>query len=77
MKVRIHYRDGQYSADEWKQPGPDFVGEWAGVEMTDADWRAYQAFRALDNYWHDRLRELDNRQYALDNAEQNDGDTGC
>lgn len=67
MKVRVSYSDGHYSLHKWQS------GAGAFVEITDSDWRAYEAFEALGNYWHGRLRDLDNEQFEKEQGEDKYG----
>lgn len=77
MKVRIEYGDGQYTANDWPRDvevshitrldGKPFVLH--RVDMPEEDWREYQNFLTEYNSWQKYLRELDNKQFALDHSE--------
>jgi hypothetical protein len=58
VRVRILYGNGHYSTEEAE---PDFL---AAVEISDDEWRDYEAYRAQAQRWRARLGELCDQQVA-------------
>jgi len=68
MKVRINYRDGQYSMQEYTEEHAK--AGMAYVEVSVEDWKEYQEHVEADRGWYQWLQGLDNTQYKKDHPEE-------
>jgi hypothetical protein len=67
MRVRINYRDGNYSMEAYTD-GHAKAG-LAYVEVDESDWREYRDYIETAVGWNRFLVGLDNEQYAKDHPE--------
>ena len=72
MKVRIDYSDGQYSMRPYTEEHAKLG--WAGAEISEQEWRLWNAFIEQDRAWQQYLCSLDNQQYEQDHPERSDPD---
>jgi hypothetical protein len=72
MYVRVEYSDGNY----WLEPFTPKHAElkMPAIEIADEEWDCYQAFTKHAQLWHDRCRDLGNRQYDLENPPEETAD---
>lgn len=64
VKVVIDYSDGHYSL--FKADGYDLKNPLhTFVDIDEEEWRAYQAFQEVNQFWHQRLVDLDNQVHNV------------
>jgi hypothetical protein len=68
MKVRVHQRNGHYWLQRWTQAHAR-VGR-SFVEISDSDWRDYQAYVASAREWNEWMQRLESEQYAKDHPHE-------